>query len=148
MVATLLRFVGIDAKRLAREAAITIVFAMLGTFVAMLALIFGAVDLYLWLELKLGIFAALGILCGISVSLAGVLFAVAFLHPSRTPRTHIDDALRATAHPMQASVAAIAQAADDATNAAADIVRDGSRQQIAGTIAAAALIGWVLARRF
>jgi hypothetical protein len=42
---------------LAREAAITIVLAMLGAFVAMLALTFGVVDLYLWLELKLGIFA-------------------------------------------------------------------------------------------
>jgi hypothetical protein len=33
-------------------------------------------------------------------------------------------------------------------NGAADIVRDGSRQQIAGTVAVAALIGWVLGRRF
>jgi hypothetical protein len=44
---------------LAREAAITIVLAMLGAFVAMLALTFGVVDLYLWLDLKLGIFAVL-----------------------------------------------------------------------------------------
>jgi hypothetical protein len=41
---------------LAQEAAITML-AMLGAFVAMLALTFGVVDLYLWLELKLGIFA-------------------------------------------------------------------------------------------
>jgi len=38
---------------LAREAAITIVLAMLGAFVAMLALTFGVVDLYLWLGLRL-----------------------------------------------------------------------------------------------
>jgi hypothetical protein len=38
MVATLLRLVGIDLKRLARETAITIVLAMLGVFAAMLAL--------------------------------------------------------------------------------------------------------------
>jgi ElaB/YqjD/DUF883 family membrane-anchored ribosome-binding protein len=43
---------------------------------------------------------------------------------------------------------AVARAADEAVNGAADIVRNGSRQQIAGTIGVAALIGWVLGRRF
>jgi hypothetical protein len=42
---------------LAWKAAITIVLAILGALVAMLALTFGGVALYLWLELKLGIFA-------------------------------------------------------------------------------------------
>ena len=66
MVATLLRVVGIDLKRLARETAITIMLAMLGAFAAMVALALGFVALYLWLELKLGTFAALGILGGYS----------------------------------------------------------------------------------
>ena len=100
MVATLLRFVGIDVKRLARETAITIVLAMLGAFAAMLALTFGFAALYLWLELKLGTFAALGILGGTSALLAGVLFAVAFLRASRKPRARAEDALRAAADPM------------------------------------------------
>jgi hypothetical protein len=147
MVATLLRLVGIDVKRLAREAAITIVLAMLGALVAMLALTFGVIDLYLWLELKLGIFAALGILGGTSALLAGALFAIAFLRGPRKPRTHTHDALRAAAGPVQASATAIAQAADEAVNGAANIVRYGSREQIASTIAAAVLIGWVLGRR-
>lgn len=147
MVTTLLRLVGIDVKRVAREATITIVLAMLGVFVAMLALTFGVVALYLWLELKLGIFAALSILGGASALLAGALFAIAFLRGSRKPRTRIDDALRAAAGPVQASAGAITQAADEAVNGAADIVRYGSRQQIAGTIATAALIGWALGRR-
>lgn len=148
MVATLLRLVGIDLKRLARETTITIVLAMLGTFAAMLALTFSFVALYLWLELKLGAITALGILGGTSALLAGVLFAVAFLHASRKPRARAEGALRAAADPMQASTAAIAQAADEAVNGAADIVRNGSRQQIAGIVAVAALIGWVLGRRF
>jgi hypothetical protein len=147
MVATLLRLVGIDVKRLAREAAITIVLAMLGAFVVMLALTFGVIDLYLWLELKLGMFAALGILGGTSALLAGALFAIAFLRGSRKPRTHTDDVLGAVADPVQASATAIAQAADEAVNGAANIVRYGSREQIASTIAAAVLIGWVLGRR-
>jgi type VI protein secretion system component VasK len=148
MVATLLRLVGIDLKRLARETAITIVLAILGVFAAMLALALCFTALYLWLELKLGTFAALGILSGTSALLAGVLLAVAFLRASRQPRARAEGALRAAADPIQASTAAIAQAADEAVNGAADIVRNGSRQQIAGTVAVAALIGWVLGRRF
>jgi hypothetical protein len=148
MVATLLRVVGIDLKRLARETAITIVLAMLGAFAAMVALALGFVALYLWLELKLGTFAALGILGGTSALLAGVLFAIAFLRAPRKPRARAEDALRVAADPVQASAAAIARAADEAVNGAADIVRNGSGQQIAGTIAVAALIGWVLGRRF
>ena len=139
MVATLLRLIGIDVNRLARETAITIVLAMFGAFAAMLALTFGFAALYLWLELKLG---------GTSALLAGALFAVAFLRTSRKQRARAEGALRAAADPVQASTAAIAQAADEAVNGAADIVRNGSRQQIAGTIAAAVLIGWVLGRRF
>jgi hypothetical protein len=148
MVATLLRLVGIDIKRLAREATITLVLAMLGTFAAMLALTFGFVALYLWLELKLGAIAALCIVGGTSALLAGVLFAVAFLRASRKPRARAAGALRAAADKMQVSADAMAQAADEAVNGAADIVRNGTRQQIAGTIAVAALIGWVLGRRF
>jgi hypothetical protein len=148
MVATLLRLVGIDLKRLARETAITIVLAILGAFAAMVALALGFVALYLWLELKLGTFAALGILGGTSALLAGVLFAIAFLRAPRKPRARAEDAFRTAVDPVQASTAAIARAADEAVNGAADIVRSGSRQQIAGTIAVAALIGWVLGRRF
>ncbi len=147
MVATLLRLVGIDLKRLARETAITIVLAMLGAFAALLALALGFVVLYLWLELKLGTFAALGILSGTLALLAVVLFAIAFLRGPRKPRAR-GDGLRAAADPVEASTAAIARAADEAVNGAADMVRNGSRQQIAGTIAVAALIGWVLGRRF
>jgi hypothetical protein len=135
-------------KRLARETALIIVLAMLGAFVAMLAITFAVVDLYLWLELQHGIYAALGILGGTSALLAGVLFALAFLRGLRKPRTRTDYALRAATDPMLASAAAISQVADDAMNGAADIVRNGSRQQIAGTIATAALVGWVLGRRF
>lgn len=95
----------------------------------------------------MGIFAALGILGGTSALLAAVLFAIAFLRGPRKPRAREEDVLRAAAEPMKASTAAIARTADDVVNGAADIVRSGSRQQIAGTIAAAALIGWVLGRR-
>lgn len=147
MILTLLRFVGIDLKRLARDAAITIVLALFGAVAAFVALALGIVALYLWLELILGTFAALGILVGTSALLAVVLFAIAFRRTPRKPRDRSEDALQALAGSVQAPAAAIARAADEAVKGAAEVVRSGSPQQIAGTIAMAALIGWLLGRR-
>jgi len=147
MISTLLRFVGVDLKRLARDAAITIVLAMFGAFAATLALALGIVALYLWLELKLGTFAALGILGGTSALLAIVVFAIAFRRAPRKPPDRTADALQAVAGSVRAPAAAIAQAADEAVKGAAEIVRNGSLQQIVGTIAMAAFIGWLLGRR-
>ncbi|MGA2126238.1 MAG: hypothetical protein ABSG76_08805 [Xanthobacteraceae bacterium] len=148
MVATLLRLVGIDLGRLARDTAITVVLAMLGAFAAMLALALGIRALYLWLQLELGTFAALGIVGGTSALLAVVLFAIVLLRTRRKPRARRQDALPAAPDPLQASAVAVARATDQAVNGAADVVRNGSRQQIAGTIVAAAFIGWVIGRRF
>ena len=147
MILTLLRFVGVDLKQLARDAAITTVLAMFGAFAAMLALALGIVALYLWFELKLGTFAALGILGGTSALLAVVVFAIAFRRAPRKPPDRSEDTLRAVTGSVQAPVAAIARAADEAVKGAAEIVRSGSPRQIAGTIAMAVLIGWLLGRR-
>lgn len=145
MIATLLRFVGIDLKRLARDAAITVALAMAGVFAAILALALGCVALYLWLALELGTFAALGVLGGSAALLAIVLFAVAFWRAPRKPRAQAGDALRAPAVPDSSAV--LARTADEAMHGAAEIVRNGSGQQIAGTVAVAVLVGWLLARR-
>ncbi len=140
MVATLLRFLGIDLKRMAREAAITLALIVLGALAAILAFAFGFAALYLWLDEVLGTFAAFGILGAASALLAIVLFAFAFWRAPRGPRAHAADA-------APASAAALAQTADEAVKGIAEIVGNGSRQQIIGTIAVAALIGWMLGRR-
>lgn len=145
MVAMLLRFVGIDLGRMAREAAVTLVLIVFGAFAAILAFAFGFAALYLWLDVLLGTFAALGILGGASALLAVVFFAVAFWRAPRKPRAYAEDALRAAAGP--ASAAGVARTADEAVKGIAEIVGNGSRQQIIGTIAVVALIGWVLGRR-
>jgi hypothetical protein len=106
MVATLLRLVGFNLKRLARETAITIVLAMLGVFAAMVALACGLSALYFWLEFKLGTFAALGIVGGMAALLAIVLFAIVFLRARRKPRARAEDAVRAAADSVEASAAA------------------------------------------
>jgi hypothetical protein len=148
MISTLLQVVGIDLKRLARNAAITIVLATFGAFAASLAFAFGAIALYFWLELQLGTFATLSILGGTSALLAILLFVFAFRRAPRKPSGGSEDALRAAARLVQTPPAAFTEAADEAVNAAAEIVRNGSPQQIAVTLAVAALIGWQLGRRF
>jgi len=147
MIATLLRFVGIDLKRLVREAAMTVALAVFGAIAAIVALAFGFAALYLWLEILLGTFAALGILGGASALLAIALLAIAFRRAPRKPSTLAADALRAAAGPVPASAAALTQTADEAVKGITDVMRNGSGQQIAGTIAAAALIGWMIGRR-
>lgn len=145
MVATLLRFVGIDLRRIAQEAAVTLALVVIGAFAAILAFAFGFALLYLWLDELLGTFVALGILGGVSALLAVVLFAVAFWRAPRKPGAYAADALRAAAGP--ASTADFARTTDEAVKEIAEIVGNGSRQQIIGTIAMVALIGWLLGRR-
>ncbi len=147
MVATLLRFVGIDIRRMAREVAVTLALIVLGAFAAILAFAFGFAALYLWLDESLGTFAALGILGGASALLAILLFAVAFRRAPRKPRAYAEDPLRAAGGSVPASAAGFARTADEAVKGIAEIVGNGSRQQIIGTIAVAALIGLVLGRR-
>jgi uncharacterized membrane protein YedE/YeeE len=147
MISTLLRLIGFDLKRLAQDAAITVVLAMFGAFAAILALALGIVAIYLWFEVKFGIFTALSIVGGASALLGIVLFALAFRRAPRKPRDRSEDALRATADPVQAPASIITRAANEAMQGAAEIVRNGSPQQIAGTIAVAVLIGWILGRR-
>jgi len=48
---------------------------------------------------------------------------------------------------VPASVADLARTADEAVKGIAEMWGNGSRQQIFGTIAVAALIGWALGRR-
>jgi hypothetical protein len=147
MIETLLRVVGIDIKRLAREAAITIVIATMGGFAAILALAIGFVGLYLWLEIKIGTSAALCILGGTSALLAIILLVVALRRTRGKSRARAEDTLPAVPDPVQLSTLPIVRAAQEAINVAVDKVRKGSRQQIAGAIAVAALIGWLLGRR-
>lgn len=147
MIETLLRVAGIDIKRLARDAAITFLIATLGGFAAILALAIGTVGFYLWLELKFGTLAALCILGGTSALFAIVLLAIALRRTRGKSRAHAENTLRSASDPAIVSVSSISRAANDMVDGAADLVRTGSRQQVAGTIAVAAFLGWLLARR-
>lgn len=129
MVAILLRFVGIDLRRMAREAAVTLALIVFGAFAAFLASAFGL--LYLWLDELLGTFVALGILGGASALLAIVLFAITFRRAPRKPRAYAEDAFRAAAGSAPVSAAAFARTVEEAVKGITEIVGNGSRQQIA-----------------
>jgi hypothetical protein len=141
MISMLLGVIGIDLKREVRGIAVTVALALAGAFLAIVAIAIGLRALYLWLELQVGVFPALGILGGASVLLAIVLFFFAFKRGRKAK-----PAPRA-ANPLQASAAALAEATEQAVHGATDSVRNGSRKQMYTTILVAALAGLLLGRR-
>lgn len=141
MVTALLRMAGVDLKREARQIVLIVVFALAGAFAAIAALAVGLRALYLWLETQVGELPALGILGGVSVLTAVVMFSLAFLSGRRRPRRVAPS--RLASDPAAAAAVATEQALDSAANA----VRMGSRESVLGTILVAALAGWIIGRR-
>ncbi len=141
MLSTLLGLVGIDLKREVRGVVTMAVLALAGGFLAIVAIAIALRALYLWLELQLGVFPALGILGALSAVSAVVLFWIAFRkrRPKPPPRAE---------NPLNATAAALAEAGEQAMNEATDAVRNGSRKQMYSTILIAALAGLILGRKF
>jgi hypothetical protein len=140
MIATLLGVIGIDLKREVRHITVTVVLALVGAVLAILAIAIGLRALYLWLELHYGVFPALGILGGSSALIALVLFGFAFLRRNARPRPRV-------ANPLRASAASLVEAGEQAMENATDTVRHGSRKQVYATILIAVLAGLVLGRK-
>ena len=140
MIASLLGLIGIDLKREVRGLAVTVALAIVGAFLALLAIGIGLYALYLWLALNLGVFPALGIVGVGSALLAIILLLVAFRRRRARPARHAEN-------PVQASAATLAEATEQAVNEATDAVRNGSRKQMYSAILIAALAGMLLGRR-
>jgi hypothetical protein len=140
MLSQVLGLIGIDLKRKVREVVMTIVFALLGAILILLALGFGIAALHEWLKLLYGPLPALGILGGSGAVLGLVFLGLAFLRPKgrKRPQAAID---------LQQPAAAIAEATEQAVNNATGLVREGSRKQIFGAVAIAAVAGFLIGRR-
>ena len=187
MLATLLRLVGVDlqaqlahlraqAEHFKRrttheiqhkvaETSITIGFAFVGLFFAMLTAVVALAALYLWVETPRGPFVALGAVGLATVIMAAVAFTIA------AARSHRQTPKRATATPIRplpaapllrpSSVSGVslldgvtsklaertAAATHEALDSAAEVVRKSPREAIVGTLAVAAVIGIVIGRR-
>jgi hypothetical protein len=129
MFGDLLKILGSYLSGQVRRIALTIILLVSGTVAIVLALGMGFWALYLWLQLELGTFAALGILGG-TFALSGLLLlAVAFLREKRRHR-------RA---PRESALVAM----DDV---AADVQRK-PRQSVIVAILLAMGLGWIVGRR-
>jgi hypothetical protein len=142
MLGTVLSLLGIDLKRQVRQTVLTVVFALLGAILLLLALGFGIAALYEWLKLHYGTLPALGILGGTWAVLGIVLLCLAFLRPKSAKR-----AAAVPAANLQDPAAAIAQATEQAVHSATGLMREGSRKQVFGAIVIAALAGFLIGRR-
>jgi hypothetical protein len=142
MLGTVLSMIGFDLKRQVRSLTTTVICALAGTVLIVLALGFGIAALYEWLKLEYGTLPALGIL-GTSWAVLGIIFfCIAFLRPKGRQRRVV--AVNPLREPAVAIVQATEQAVDDATN----LVRQGSRKQVFGAILVAVLTGLLIGRRF
>lgn len=141
MIASLLAAIGIDLKREVKNITVTVVFAIVGAFLAILAIAIGLRAIYLWLELHLGVFPALGIMGGACLLIAAALFGYAFMRQDAKPKVRPHN-------PLRASALSLAEASEQAINQATGMVRHGSSQQVYSTILIAALAGVLVGRRF
>ena len=140
MLGTVLSLVGIDLKRQVRETVMTVVFALLGAILILLALGFGIAALYEGLKSLYGTLPALGILGGAWAVLGAVFLILAFYRPKGRRRT-------VKAVNLQEPAAAIAQATEQAVNNATGVMREGSRKQVFGALLIAAVAGFLIGRR-
>jgi hypothetical protein len=140
MLGSVLSLVGVDLKRQVRESVMTLVFALAGAILILLALGFGIAALHEWLRLQYGPLPALGILGGAGAILGLVFLLLAFLRPKGRRRA-------VQTLNIQQPAAAIAQATEQAMHNATDVVREGSRKQVFGALVIAAVAGFLIGRR-
>ena len=142
MLGTVLGMIGFDLKRQIRSLTTTVIFALAGTILILLALAFGVAALFESLKLHSGTLPALGILGGTWATLGIVFFCIAFFRPKgRRP-------VAVASNPLREPAAAIVQATEQAVDDATGLVREGSRKQVFGAIFVAVLTGFLIGRRF
>jgi hypothetical protein len=140
-----------EIGRQARYTALTAGFALMAALAGAGAIVVGFIALYTWIEMHQGPLVALAVVGGILGLLALILFALAFAR--RRPRPVPSPPLQSTQPSMLAATLkqdthgdAMA-AAEHAMAVATDTLRHGSRQQLFGALALAAVAGLILGRR-
>jgi putative superfamily III holin-X len=119
-------------RRQVRHIAVTVILLLVGGVLTLLALAMGSWALYLWLQIELGTFAALGILGGTCAVTGVILLAIAFRRSGKNGRVARD----------------IAPAELEATRAPArKRVRRNSRESALLTILITLVVGWIVGRR-
>jgi len=160
-----------------KAASLTAGFALIGAAASIATFIIVLVALYRWVDLYDGPFAALAAVGAVTALLSTVMFVLALgRRPGKSVST-IDDRKIAGAPPSRSTASKprsgalsgalpglppnatfldclmhrfstrVAGAGDEALDAAADLMRTGSRSVLFGTLAVVALVGVVIGRR-
>lgn len=149
-----------DAKRQAAAAGVTAALAVIGMVFILVAVLIGLAALYLAVAIVHGPFAGLAAAGGAALLIGLLMFTVVAIRANAARRPSPDlaaikiearDALRRS---ERAAAALGSRAKTDAValsrqtiDAAAGVVRDGSRETILATLAATAIIGMLIGRR-
>jgi MFS family permease len=140
-----------EARRRARHAALIAVLFGVGALAVLGAIIVGLIALYWWLATETNPFSALGIMGGGLLLLALVLFALAMVSrrppPASRPKLQIAQpaALFATLRPSAYEKGGGYN--EQVPGTVANAVRRRSRTELLGTLALAAVVGLIVARR-
>jgi len=148
-----------DAKRQAVAAGVTAALVLVGLMFAMVAVMIGLAALYLAVAVVHGPFAGLGAAGGAALVMALLMFTVVAIraNAARQPspdlaaiKAEARDALR---RGERAAASLGSKAKTDAValsrqtiDAAAGVVRDGSRETVLATLAATAIVGMLIGR--
>jgi hypothetical protein len=140
-----------EVRRQTRHTALVGALAVVAALAALGAIIVGLIALYFWLSMQLGPFAALGLIGGGLLTLALVLFALAFMWKrprlASRPRLQIarPAALIGTLRPVSDDRAIAGR--DDMVKLVTDMTRHSPPAALLGVLLIAAVVGVVTGRR-
>lgn len=132
MLGDLFQILGGYLRRQVRHIAVTVILLLAGGLLTLLALGMGFWALYLWLQIELGTFAALGILGGAFALTGSILLAIAFRRSGNNRRVERDVV------PTELEVAHAP---------ARKRGRRNSRESALLTILITLVVGWIVGRR-
>lgn len=149
-----------DAKRQAAAAGVTAALVVVGLAFTLVTVLFGLAALYLAVAMVHGPFAGLAAAGGASLVIALLTFTIVAIRTNATRQPSPDfAAIKTEARDILRKSQRVASGAGNRTetdavalsrqtiDAAASVVRDGSRETLLATLAATAVIGMLIGRR-
>jgi hypothetical protein len=142
----------------AKETGLTLALVLIGSVAALSTYIVALAALYLWVDMQLGPFAALGAVGLVTAALAALMFGLALWRRRKPAAAPLPRPPAASLPPPPSNASLVdvlrhrvstrvAMAGDEALDTAAQVMRASSRSALFGTLAIAVLIGVLIGRR-